>query len=126
MLCKQCGYYAAEEAIVCPQCGTLLREEGAAAAGAESIRQGKRAREAIRNRQAQVQEEIRRKRRSGASHATIPLPPVKDTRTAVPEYFDPMADDLGGIGEEQGEESETFERRKTEVYSLVTIQLSRK
>ena len=117
MLCKQCGYYAAEEAIVCPQCGTLLREEGAAAAGAESIRQGKRAREAIRNRQAQVQEEIRRKRRSGASHATIPLPPVKDTRTAVPEYFDPMADDLGGIGEEQGEESETFERRKAEVYS---------
>lgn len=116
MLCKRCGYYAPEEAIVCPQCGTVLREDSAQSYGAESIRQGKRAREAIRNRPARQQEEIRRKRRSGASHATVPLTPVRDTRTEIPDYFDPMVDDLGGIGEENPGE-ETFERRPVTVYS---------
>ena len=116
MLCRQCGYYAPDEAIVCPQCGAVLQEGGTAADGAESIRQGKRAREAVKNRAAQAQEEIRRKRRSGASHATVPLAPVKDTRGELPDYFDPMVDDLGGVGEESPED-DTFERRKTEVYS---------
>ena len=116
MLCKQCGYYAPEEAIVCPQCGAILREGSAESYGAESIRQGRRAREAIKNRPARQQEEIRRKRRSGASHATVPLTPIRDTRTEIPDYFDPMVDDLGGIGEENPGE-ETFERRKVQVYS---------
>ena len=120
MLCRQCGYYAPEEAIVCPQCGTLMREGASPQSGAESIRQGKRAREAVKNRPAQTQEEIRRKRRSGASHATIPLAPVKDTRGELPDYFDPMVDDLGGVGEEHPEK-ETFERRPTEVYSDESI-----
>lgn len=118
MLCKQCGYYAPDEAIVCPQCGAVLKETGSSASGAESIRQGKRAREAIKNRPAAVQEEIRRKRRSGASHATIPLKPVKDTRIEeLPEYFDPMVDPLGGVGEDWTEKNSTFERRQTEIYS---------
>ena len=118
MLCRKCGYYAPDEAIVCPQCGQVLREGVSASEGAESIRQGKRAREAVRNRPVQAQEEIRRKRRSGASHATVPLAPVKDTReNRLPEYFDPMVDDLGSIGEEPPEQKETFERKKMEVYS---------
>ncbi len=120
MLCKQCGYYAQDEAIVCPQCGTVLRESATDADGAESIRQGKRAREAVRNRTVQKQEEIRRKLRSGASHATVPLKPVRDTREALPDYFDPMVDDVGGIGEERTEEEETFERRPQPVYSEET------
>ena len=116
MLCRKCGYYAPDEAIVCPQCGQVLREGVSASEGAESIRQGKRAREAVRNRPVQAQEEIRRKRRSGASHATVPLAPVKDTReNRLPEYFDPMVDDLGSIGEEPPEQKETFERKKMEV-----------
>lgn len=117
MLCKQCGYYAPEEAIVCPQCGAVMREGTATGLGAESIRQGKRAREAVKNRSSQKQDEIRRKRRSGASHATIPLSPVKDTRVELPEYFDPMVDDLGGVGEDRTEEKATFERRNAQVYS---------
>ena len=114
MLCRQCGYYAPEESIVCPQCGALLREEGSSAGGAESIRQGKRARDAVKNRPAQAQEEIRRKRRSGASRATVPLKPVKDTRE---EFSEEVPDDLGGIGEDRTEEEETFTRRPAQVYS---------
>ena len=117
MLCKECGYYAPEEAIICPQCGKILREGAGTPGGAESIRQGKRAREAVKNRPAMMEEEIRRKRRGGASRATIPLTPVKDTRGELPEYFDPMVDDLGGVGEERTEEEETFERRQAEIYS---------
>ncbi len=116
MLCKQCGYYAQDETIVCPKCGATLRDAGEGY-GAESIRQGKRAREAVKNRPAQKQEEIRRKRRSGASHATVPLQPVRDTRDVLPEYFDPMVDDLGGIGEDRSEQEATFERRPMQVYS---------
>ncbi|MBQ9251155.1 MAG: chitobiase/beta-hexosaminidase C-terminal domain-containing protein [Clostridia bacterium] len=117
MLCKQCGYYAPEEAIVCPRCGAVMREGTTTGLGAESIRQGRRAREAVKNRSSQKQDEIRRKRRSGASHATIPLSPVKDTRVELPEYFDPMVDNLGGIGEDRTEEKATFERRNAQVYS---------
>ena len=117
MLCKQCGYYAPEEAIVCPRCGAVMREGTTTGLGAESIRQGRRAREAVKNRSSQKQDEIRRKRRSGAIHATIPLSPVKDTRVELPEYFDPMVDNLGGIGEDRTEEKATFERRNAQVYS---------
>ncbi len=125
MLCRQCGYYAPEEAIVCPKCGTLMRTDASEGGGAESIRQGKRAREAVKNRAARTEEEIRRKRRSGASHATVPLQPVKDTRVEEAEaeeeaegYFDPIEENLGGIGAEEEElKRKTFERRKTEEYS---------
>ena len=118
MLCKKCGYYAPVEAIICPQCGETLREGAADEYGAEAIRQGKRAREAVKNRPAQLQEEFRRRRRTGASHATVPLPPVRDTREELPEYFDPMVDDLGGVGEDRSEEQAAgIERRNTPVYS---------
>ena len=122
MLCKQCGYYAQDESIVCPQCGAVLRENAAETEGAESIRQGKRAREAVKNRPAQIQEEIRRKRRSGASRATIPLKPVKDTREETPETFDPMTDDLSGFGEDEPGEDDLFERRPAaQIYSDETV-----
>ena len=102
MLCKQCGYYAEDEAIVCPECGALLTpavpEEGG---GAEAIRQGKRAREAIKNRPAPPREENRRRRRSGASRATVPLPPVQDTREDEEEmdWDDPQVVRESGVGD---------------------------
>ena len=99
MLCKKCGYYAPVEAIICPQCGETLREGAADEYGAEAIRQGKRAREAVKNRPAQKQEEIRRRRRSGASHATIPMTPVRDTREEEAEAEDPRVVMESGIGE---------------------------
>ena len=120
MLCKQCGYYAEDEAIVCPQCGAMMRISTAAEDGAESIRQGKRAREAIRNRPVQKQEEIRRKRRSGASHATVPMPAVHDTRTAEKaDYDDPRVVMESGIGDGSDEKRkrDAVERFSPAVYS---------
>lgn len=118
MLCKKCGYYAGEEAIVCPACGELLeRDNRVRAGGAQAIRQGKRAREEIRNRPIKAEEEIKRKKRSGASHATIQIPTVKDTRTQ--DYYDSMYLDGDGLPEKEEEEekSRTFDRRLRPVYS---------
>ena len=98
MLCKQCGYYAEDDAIVCPECGAMLRSDADGKGGAEAIRQGKRAREAVKNRPTQKQEEIRR-RRSGASRATIPLTPVRDTREEEPDPDDPRVVTGSGIGD---------------------------
>ena len=119
MLCKQCGYYAEDEAIVCPQCGTLLRSSSQGdATGAESIRQGKRAREAVKNRPLQKQEAIRR-RRSGASRATIPLSPVRDTRKDMPDFDDVRLIRESGIGDEPENQKsrEKVERFSQSVYS---------
>ena len=119
MLCKQCGYYAEDEAIVCPQCGTLLRPSAQGdATGAESIRQGKRAREAVKNRPLQKQEAIRR-RRSGASRATIPLSPVRDTRKDMPDFDDVRLIRESGIGDEPENQKsrEKVERFSQSVYS---------
>jgi len=118
MLCKECGYYAQEEAVICPRCGAVLHKDADLSRGAESIRQGRRAREAVRNRPAQKEEEIRRKRRSGASHATVPLTPVKDTREEnLQEYPDYLTEDLAGMETEQAGKDDGFERRQTRVYS---------
>ena len=119
MLCKQCGYYTENEAIVCPQCGSLLRTASQGeTTGAESIRQGKRAREAVKNRPLQKQEAIRR-RRSGASRATIPLSPVRDTREDIPEIDDIRLIRESGIGDEPEEKRnlEKVERFSQAVYS---------
>ena len=118
MLCKQCGYYAEDEAIVCPECGALLRTDPEGKGGAEAIRQGKRAREAVKNRPVRKQEEIRR-RRTGASHATIPMPPVRDTREEEIDSDDPMVVTASGIGDgsEARRDSNAVERFTQNVYS---------
>ena len=121
MLCKQCGYYAEDDAVVCPACGATLAVAADESGGAESIRQGRRAREAIRNRpQQRQQEEIRRRRRSGASRATIPLPPVKDTREEAEMAFDdPRVVMESGVGDGKDEErkKDAVERFSQDVYS---------
>ena len=119
MLCKECGYYAGDEAIVCPQCGSILRSTQGAEEGAEAIRQGKRAREAVRNRPAQKQDEIRRRRRSGASRATVPMPAVHDTREEAPDFDDPRLVYESGVGDgsEEAREQEAVERFRQPVYS---------
>jgi len=119
MLCKQCGYYAADEAVVCPQCGAILKDGAEAGkAGAESIRQGKRAREAVKNRPQEKQEEIRRRRRAGASKATIAMPAVKDTRVSkgVIETDDEEGDWVE-MSPDAEDEPEGIERRYHGVYS---------
>ena len=122
MLCRQCGYYADEEAVVCPQCGALLRaDEQSQGGGAEMIRQGRRAREAVKNRPAQIQEEIRRRRRSGASRATVPVPTVRDNRNDIPDFDDPILTRESGIGEERETEDDGVQRLSRPVYSDETI-----
>ena len=50
MLCPRCGYYTDREDTVCPECGEILNANaGEPTGGAEAIRQGKRARQAIRD-----------------------------------------------------------------------------
>ena len=115
MLCPGCGYYTDRDETVCPECGAILNASaGAPETGAEAIRQGKRARQAIRDAAAMQKAEARRSRRSGASHATVEMPTIRDDR---------MEDDLSGYtvsetedaGDEDGEEP-VFERRRRTVY----------
>ena len=123
MLCKECGFYAEEEAIVCPRCGATLRvSSDTPAGGAEAIRQGKRAREAVKNRpaKAQARAEAARKRRSGASRATIPMPAVRDTREDVEEEDVLYDGELPEDGEE--EDGRGIERRNRPVYSERALQ----
>ena len=117
MLCPRCGYYSDREDSVCPECGEIIENSaGAPAEGAEAIRQGKRARQAIRNaaamRQAQAE---RRKKRSGASHATVEMPAVQDNRQeeTFSDYTVSETESLHGEGEE---EDGVFERRHRPVY----------
>ena len=115
MLCKSCGCFAEDDAIVCPECGKLLRMTPLTPdAGVEAIRQGKRAREARLKQATQPREELRRKRRSGASRVTIPIPAILDTRDegqfSADSYETVKADST-----EKGQE--TFERSYRPVYS---------
>ena len=92
MLCPKCGYYAENDENVCPSCGNILRHSsGVKAEGAQAIRQGRRAREAAKSYPARKgnTQEIR-KRRSGASHATLEIPSVKEERFDGTDYFDSM------------------------------------
>ena len=80
MLCPRCGYYTEKEETVCPECGEILNTgTDAPYSGAEAIRQGKRARQAI-HEAAERTMEIRRRRRSGASRATVGMAALKDER----------------------------------------------
>lgn len=116
MLCPKCGFYSDSEEIVCPECGEILRSgAGTPAEGAESIRQGKRARQAIHDAAMRQTLEAKRKRRSGASHATIEMPAVQDNR---------FENDLSGysvseqeiIGDDPEGGDSVFERRRRTVY----------
>ena len=79
MLCPRCGYYAEKEDTVCPECGEILNSgTDMPYSGAEAIRQGKRARQAI-HEAAERTLEVKRRRRSGASRATVEMPALKDT-----------------------------------------------
>ena len=116
MLCPKCGYYAESEENVCPACGEILRHEsGFCQQGAQAIRQGKRAREAARTRPLQDEKLIQetRRRRSGASHATVEMPAVQDTRSSGEAFLDGYT-----ISEdpEEDEAQKTFERRKRIIY----------
>ena len=115
MLCPKCGYYADGDENVCPSCGNVINGTAASGAeGAQAIRQGKRAREAALRRPCREEaasEEIR-KRRSGASHATLEMPSVKvkEERFAGRDYFDSMT------VSETNPEGPSFERRRRALY----------
>jgi len=116
MLCPKCGYYTETDETVCPECGQILRAGvDAPEGGAEAIRQGKRARQAIRDAAGAAQAtEARRKRRSGASHATVEMPVVRDERgedEAISSYTVSETEKT----DEEGEEP-VFERRRRSVY----------
>ncbi len=119
MLCKRCGTYADDDAIVCPECGQLLQPAAPQLTDSvESIRQGKRAREAKRNRSARKPElELRKKRRSGASRATVPIPKVEDPRAEMDEFYESFLEKDDAEGEEGKREKEGFERSYRPVYS---------
>ena len=52
MLCPKCGFYSDREESVCPECGNILQlSSGIPSEGPQAIRQGKRAREAVRMKQ---------------------------------------------------------------------------
>ncbi len=121
MLCKRCGTFADDDAIVCPECGQLLQSASPHLSDSvESIRQGKRAREAKRNKSVRDPEiEIRKKRRSGASRATVSIPRVEDTRGEQDEFYEHYLEDdseENGSGEENTKK-ETFDRSYRPVYS---------
>lgn len=114
MLCPKCGYYTENEENVCPSCGAILRHEsGFRMEGAQAIRQGKRAREAAKSRPApKTDTEEQRRRRSGASHATIEMPAVEDTRTDDDGYSAvyPISEEAEKDG------APVIERRRRAVY----------
>ena len=115
MLCHKCGYYTEGEDAVCPECGAILNAySGMPAGGAEAIRQGKRARQAIRDAAAKQHREARRKRRSVASHATVEIPLIRDNQ---PEDDTPSftVSEREILGDGESEEP-VFERRRRPVY----------
>ena len=115
MLCPRCGYYTDREDSVCPECGEILNVSAELPTeGAEAIRQGKRARQAIRDAAAAQEAESRRRRRSGASHATVEMPAVRDSRLDE-DLSSYTVSESDGTGGEPGD-GPSFERRRRPVY----------
>ena len=117
MLCPRCGYYSEKEENVCPECGEILNDASRAVyGGAEAIRQGKRARQAIREKAEQISQEVRKRRRSGSSHATIEMPAVADNREEEESYPEYTVSERDGMEEEDEDGEPVFERRRRTVY----------
>ena len=117
MLCPRCGYYSDREDTVCPECGEILNYSSSISAeGAETIRQGKRARQAIHNTAAKQSQEQKRKKRSGASHATIEMPAIQDERVQAESSVLYTVSEAEITEGESEEEDTGFERRRRTVY----------
>ena len=115
MLCPRCGYYAEKEDTVCPECGEILNSgTDMPYSGAEAIRQGKRARQAI-HEAAERTLEVKRRRRSGASRATGEMPALKDTEDEEESFAEYRVSETEAAGDEDGD-SVVFERRRRTVY----------
>ena len=116
MLCPRCGYYSDRDDTVCPECGEVIPESGGKPEeGAESIRQGKRARMAVHEAAAKAASmESRRRKRSGASHATVEMPAVKDSRNTEDPAEIPVSEEE--ILREDDDEDGPIERRRRSVY----------
>lgn len=118
MLCPQCGALMDENSIICPACGTVHEQaSGQEQTGVEAIRQGKKAREAARQKPMQALEtvEIKRRRRSGASHGTVSGMNRTEPAAAVPT---PAQDGEAQPSEEgQPDDPEGYGRRYRSVYS---------
>ena len=115
MLCPRCGYYAEKEDTVCPECGEILNSgTDMPYSGAEAIRQGKRARQAI-HEAAERTLEVKRRRRSGASRATVEMPALKDTEDEKESFAEYRVSETEAAGDEDGD-SVVFERRRRTVY----------
>ena len=116
MLCPRCGYYSDRDDAVCPDCGEILDHIiNTSEEGAEMIRQGKRARQMIHAPADRKSMEIKRKKRSGASHATIEMPSVQDSRPQErsPEF---TASEEENTEEDNRGNSQRFERRSRSIY----------
>ena len=112
MLCPKCGYYSDREESVCPECGSILQHSPEIPAeGPQAIRQGKRAREALRmNQNSAPQEQERaagRRARSGADRGAVRMPAVPDTRRST---------DGPAGNRPAGEPEEEIERRRRTRY----------
>ena len=115
MLCPRCGYYTEKEETVCPECGEILNSgTDVTYSGAEAIRQGKRARQAI-HETAERSLEIKRRRRSGASRATVEMAALRDEGEDGESFADYRVSETEIAGEEDGEDI-IFERRRRTVY----------
>ncbi len=115
MLCPRCGYYAEKEDTVCPECGEILNSgTDMPYSGAEAIRQGKRARQAI-HEAAERTLEVKRRRRSGASRATVEMPALKDTEDEEESFAEYRVSETEAAGDEDSD-SVVFERRRRTVY----------
>ena len=148
MLCPKCGFYSEREESVCPECGNILQHSSVAQAeGPQTIRQGKRAREAVMKgarTTTTVEETAGRRARRGEGERNGQMPRVADTRTsetageeAAGVYFtaenerrqqgrfaDETADGAGlrraGIPEDGA--ADGIERRRQELFEDETVE----
>ena len=110
MLCPKCGYYSERDESVCPECGNILHHfSGIPQEGPQAIRQGKRAREAVRSVQERPADRTEGRRSRSRGNSAVRLPSVRDTRnTSEPE--DTEKDPAASGGEAD------FERRRRTFY----------
>lgn len=115
MLCSNCGALMDDNSVICPACGTVHGQTSEQTqTGAEAIRQGRKAREAVQPKQrtAETAESRKPRRRSGASRVEPdngePSRTVRDDRG-----YDPG----DGNKDDSEEEPEGYSRMTRSVYS---------